>query len=119
MSMRRGTTPKHVYRLKFEPPDGTIARIIYAQKPPGSKSKVLFVKTGEQAVIEGNLITTRLTQEETFRFDDKLAALIQIRLLKPDGTAPGSDVMRVSVEECLEEEVMTHDVQITEGAAAE
>ena len=106
--MRRGTTPPQKFTLPVEIPQGSLVRVIYAQKQ-GEEKKVLFVKTGNDVQVSGKVVSTKLTQEETFMMDDTKMVFIQLRVLTPDGDAPGFQVLTVKPKECLEDVVMSFD----------
>lgn len=99
--MRQGTTPKHTFRLPFSVPEGSVVRIIYKQD-----NSVVFVKTAKDCAIEGDSVSVRLTQEETFQLDEKYKVRIQLRILTPNQEALESEVIVRTIEECLEREVM-------------
>lgn len=99
--MKRGTTPTHIFTLPFDARSASIVKIIYAQN-----SKKVFIKTGDDIVLNGNTITTKLTQEDTFSLDCNMLVEIQVRVLLNDNTALASDIIRVTVEKCLENEVL-------------
>jgi len=105
--MRQATTPKHTFTLPFEIPNGSMVRVIYAQKKL-SDDIILFVKNSDSGDCEviGNTITLTLSQEETLKFDARYYALIQIRILTPDNESLVSNIMSVTVDECLEREAI-------------
>lgn len=106
--MRQGTTPLHTFVLPFPVPEGSLVRIVYAQRPGGVK-KVKFVKTKDDVKVDGQAVSTRLTQEDTFSVEDQYPVLAQVRVLTPEGEALGSKVVFISSEECLEDYVMTFE----------
>ena len=106
--MRRGTTTTHTFTVSPAIPEGSLVRLVYAQKPSGIK-KVLFVKTGKDVTVSGNSVTTKLTQEETLAVDDRLPVLAQVRMLTPENEALSTDVITISAKECLEDEVMAFE----------
>lgn len=99
--MRRGSTPTHTFKIPFDTSLLAQARIVYAQL-----CNVVLVKTGEDLVMEGNTIKTRLTQEETLAFNCSHPVEIQLRVLTQAGDVQNSDIVKVSVKRCLESEVM-------------
>lgn len=96
--MIRGTTPTHTFTLPFGSDVIASLRIIYAQDGD--------VKITRNTVPEGNNATVVLTQEETLSLDCDKYVEIQIRVLTLGGEALSSDIIRVSVERCLEDEVL-------------
>lgn len=99
--MRRGTTPTFTFELPFDITTLSRVRIIFSQE-----DNVIFVKELNECQVSGNILSVELTQEETFKFDCKKTAQIQIRVLTLGGEAPASDVMVVDVMKCLDNEVL-------------
>ena len=99
--MIRGTTPTHVYTLPIETALLRELKIIYAQA-----DKILFEKKAAHCEMTEKTASVTLTQEETFSFDCKLPVQIQARALTVDGVALASPIMLVSVEKCLDNEVL-------------
>ena len=99
--MIRGTTPTHTFTIPLDASLIAKCKIIYAQD--GVK---VFCKETEDCVIENQLITTRLTQEESFSLDCKKCVEIQVRLLTTAGEALSSLPIKVGIDECLDDEVL-------------
>ena len=99
--MIRGTTPTHTFTLPIETSTIKEALVTYAQK-----ENVLFEKSTEDCTMSENKITVVLTQEETFKFDCKSSAQVQLRVLTTEGKAMASDVLIVPVETCLSKVVL-------------
>lgn len=99
--MVRGTTPTHTWELPFDASMAKRVRVIY-----GQNNKVLFVKEKDECEIEGNIIKVTLSQEETFMFDSRYYAQLQIRVLFEDGSTVSTNISEIVVGETLEEEVM-------------
>ena len=99
--MIRGTTPTHIFTIPFDTALIADLRISYAQC-----GKEVVVKTKEDATLDGQTITVKLTQEETFNFDCSKRVFVQVRVLTLGGEAVSSEVMMVSVEQCLNNEVL-------------
>ena len=99
--MIRGTTPTHIFNIPFDTSLIADLRISYAQ----GENEVV-VKTKDDVTLDGQTITATLKQEETFRFDCSKKVLVQVRVLTLGGEAISSDVMTVSVERCLNNEVL-------------
>lgn len=99
--MRQGTTPKHTFNLPFAIPEGAVVRIIYKQG-----DSVVLVKTDQDCEINESSVSVRLTQEETFSFNEKRKVRIQLRILTPEEEALESNIITRTVEECLEREIM-------------
>lgn len=98
--MRRGTTPTHTFTLPFDATMIAKARVIYAQD-----ETVVLTKSGSDITVTDNMISVRLTQEDTFKFEPGKYVDIQIRVLTPANDSLVSDPVRVSVGQCLEEDV--------------
>ena len=99
--MIRGTTPTHNFDLSIDTDIIDKIRIIYAQN-----DKVLFVKERADCKFDGSTVTVKLTQEETLLFDWTKSVQIQIRVLTAAGDAMATTVESVSIEKCLESEVL-------------
>lgn len=98
--MRRGTTPTHTFVLPLDMDTVTSFRVIYAQG-----DEVKLRKEKDDCSIDGNVITVKLSQEETLSFNMGKIVEIQVRILCGD-IAMASDIMYVSVERLLEDEVI-------------
>lgn len=99
--MRQGTTPTHIFRLPFSTDMVSKVKVIYAQN-----NTVIFTKEGGACEYEEDTVKVRLTQEETLKFDCAKHIQIQIRVLTLGGDALTSEIKLVSVEKCLESEVL-------------
>jgi hypothetical protein len=102
--MIRGTTPTHIFTIPFDTALIADLRISYAQC-----GKEVVVKKKEDATLDGQTITVKLSQEETFNFDCSKRVLVQVRVLTLGGEAVSSEVMVVSVEQCLNNEVLKYE----------
>lgn len=99
--IRRGTTPMHKFTLPFEVECVEELAIIYKQG-----GRQVLRRTQDNCEMENTHITTQLTQEETFAFVAGQAAEIQVRVLTQGGDVLGSEIIRVPVLPCLEDEVL-------------
>lgn len=99
--MIRGTTPTHIFTLSMDTSLLKCIRIVYSQG-----DETILVKETADCTIDGNTISVALTQEETFLFDCKKLALIQIRALTLAGEVLATPIMKVEVEKCLDSEVI-------------
>lgn len=97
--MRRGTTPTHTFTLPFDTGTLSKVRIIYSQGG-------FPVVTRDDADLDGNTATLKLTQEETLKFDSSQTVSVQVRVLTVGGDALASDIMRTTAERLLENEVL-------------
>ena len=100
--MIRGTTPTHVFTLPFDTSLVKTLQIIYKQK-----SDVMLTKGNEDCMLEGDTVTVKLTQADTLSFDYSKPVEIQVRVLTIDAEALVSNIVRVRVEQCLNDEVLT------------
>ena len=99
--MIKGTTPTHIFTLPVDAETIKTIRIIYAQ---GGIERV--TKGNEHCSLDGNRVECRLTQEDTFTFQEGECVEVQVRVLLNTGEALASQVMRVHCRECLSDEVL-------------
>jgi hypothetical protein len=99
--MIRGTTPTHNFVLPIETEMVQAIQIIYAQK-----GETVLTKGKGDCTFDGNSVSVKLTQQETFMFSEDEYVEIQIRVLTPAGDALASHIMRVHCDECLSNEVL-------------
>lgn len=99
--MRQGTTPKHTFTLPFDTGIVAKVRVVYAQR-----DDVKIVKTEADAEMDGNVLSVKLTQEDTLQLNCSLKTHIQVRVVTHDGDALVSDIITVNTERCLDSEVL-------------
>lgn len=99
--MRRGTTPTHTIEVDIDTKLIKEVKITYSQC-----DKVILEKKKADCTIENGVIITKLSQEETFLFDDKKSVSIQLRVLTNGDDAISSDIIIKSIYECLDDEVL-------------
>ena len=99
--MIRGTTPTHVYTLPFDCSVITALRINYAQH-----DERLFCKDKDDCVCDGNEVKCTLTQEDTLKFQCGEYAQVQIKVLTNGGEVLVSEIIKVLVEKCIDEDVI-------------
>lgn len=99
--MIRGTTPTHTFKLPFDASQVKEAMVIYAQN-----DVEVFHKDTFDCTLNGKEISTTLTQDETFMLSHHSNVQIQLRVLTVDDVALASNVQVVSVQKCLNDEVM-------------
>jgi hypothetical protein len=100
--MYQGTTPLHTYEI--DDLDTTLIKTIkitYTQN-----EKEILVKRTEDCTITPGKISTKLSQEDTFLFDGDSLVTIQLRILTHEGDALRTDSIILSVDECLDNEVL-------------
>lgn len=73
----QGTTPEHEFVLPFEVSQIRELRVSY-----GQKGREVLVKYDEDCVFSGKSIKVKLTQEDTFLFNDRSVVEVQIKALK-------------------------------------
>lgn len=100
--MIQGTTPTHVFTLPFSTESVKEIKILYAQD-----NSIVLVKTAADCTMENDTATVKLTQEETLLFENKKLVQIQVRVLTFAGDALTSNIEHVSVDKCLDNEVLT------------
>ena len=99
--MNQGTTPTHYFTLPFDTSLVKSARVIYSQN-----EKVILKKELQDCKREGNTISCKLTQEETFLFVHPRTVQIQLRILTTGEEALNSNIETVPCERCLDDEVL-------------
>ena len=100
--MGRGTTKTHTFKLPFEAKLIKKTRVVYSQN-----GDVIIKKTENDVQIDGNVVTVKLSQEDTFTFSSKSPVEIQLRVLFTNGDVKNSDIIKTSVARCLDDEVIT------------
>lgn len=95
-----GATNTHVFELPLGAEEIQTIEITYAQ----NNIERLKKKTDGSAM-QGNSLTVKLSQEESFLFSAG-GAEIQIRVLTNYGEVIPSDVMHIHCQSCLSDEVL-------------
>ena len=96
-----GTNPWYIYKLPFDTSMVAKARLLINQRD-GLKIK----KTEKDAVMEGNIIKFRLSQEDTFRLNAKLPAERQLRIKTVAGDLYKTKAVPYSINGCFDKEVL-------------
>ena len=96
-----GTNPWYIYKLPFDTSEIEKARLLIKQRD-GLKIKM----TETDAVMEGNVIRFRLSQEDTFRLNAKLPATRQLRIKTKAGDLFKTKEATYYLNGCLDEEVL-------------
>lgn len=99
---RRGSTPVNTFKVNIDLTDATIY-LTYAQ---GGVVKI--EKTGTDLTVTENTISTTLTQEDTLKLESNQLVEMQIRYIKPNGIADGSNVITASVGKILKDGVIEY-----------
>lgn len=100
--MRQGTTPKHTFTLPFDTALIKTVQVTYKQG-----EAIVLQKETADFTREGQSISCKLTQEETFKFNPQKVVQIQVRVLTTSGDALASDIIQTSAPACLDDEVLT------------
>lgn len=96
-----GTNPWYTYNLPFDTSLVAKARLLIKQRD-GLKVKM----TEEDAVMEGNTIKFRLTQEDSFRLNAQLPAERQLRIKTVAGDLFKTKAVTYTINKCLDKEVL-------------
>jgi DNA helicase TIP49 (TBP-interacting protein) len=96
-----GTNPWYIYKLPFDTSEVAKARLLIKQRD-GLKIKM----TETDAVMEGNVIRFRLSQEDTFRLNAQLPAERQLRIKTKAGDLFKTKPITYSLNRCLDMEVL-------------
>lgn len=98
--MRIGTTPTHTFTLPAEIAAVTEkVRVAYTQDERLALTKDITALTGNDAVVT-------LSQEDTLKFHSHHPVSIQLRVLTREGTVLSSQILTLSVSDCLERSVL-------------
>lgn len=98
--MRRLTTPTHTFTLPFD--ETVVKKFLLTYVQNGEK---VLEKTEEEVLVEGNVWSVVLTQEETKKFKPGMAQA-QVRVLTEDDKAMASDVFQFGVKQVFNEVVL-------------
>ena len=105
--MIRGTTPTHKFTLPNDASEYSNILITYRQNGDTTIEKRL-----SDLDVKDNIVSLRLTQEETFLFDEG-TAFIQLKVLTTDGIAMDSAVYSIPVTSSLSDYVFTNEGDVT------
>ena len=100
--MFRGTTPIHTFYVEIDTSIIKEVKITYSQK-----DEEVLVKRTEDCTIEDGQISTKLSQEDTFRFEPNTVVFIQLRVLTTGDDVLISELIKASVGKCLDDEVLS------------
>lgn len=102
--MIRGTTPTHYFPIENDKLDtSTLVKINVLY---GQDDKLLFKKKTADCRIENNTIITKLTREETLKFDHKKPAQVQVIAETESKDVIETLVMTVGVDKLLDDGVL-------------
>ena len=99
--MIRGTTPIDSFTLPFGTEVVDCIKLIYKQG-----EETILIKRTADFQMEGNTISVKLSQEETFLFTCKKSAYCVLRVVDKAGTALATDKMYFVVTDCGDDEVL-------------
>lgn len=96
-----GTTPTNKFKVPLKKEMVSTVQIVYFQN-----GNEVLRKTTKDCEIEDNVITTRLTQEETLKFKNNQQIQIQLRILTPASDALASKPIKVDCDILLDRMVI-------------
>lgn len=99
--MKRGSTPTHTFHISCDTSLIKEVKITYAQG-----NDIVLTKKAIDCELRAGKIVTKLTQEDSFKFDCTKPVYIQLRVLFLDGECVPSDIKMVDVGRCLDDEVL-------------
>ena len=99
--MIRGTTPRLEFTLPFDVSQIAEAYVTFCQS-----GRVAIEKRLDECEAEGNMLSIRLTQEETLSLSTVHATEIQIRVRMLSGDALASNIIRVTTDRILKDGVI-------------
>lgn len=102
MVVIQGTTPKHNFKIPFDVSLVDDVKIIYKQG-----EEILLEKRKADCTMENMTISTKLTQEDTFKFKVGKVLKIQLRVLTTTKDSLVSQIFPLPVYKCLDSEVLT------------
>lgn len=97
----RGTTPTHKFTLPFDTSLIKEVMVIYAQD-----DVEVFHKSTDECILEGNTVTTKLTQIETLSLAQDRPVSVQLRALTLEGDAIKTKPRMLSPGVCYNDEVL-------------
>ena len=100
--MKQGTTPTHTFLLPFDTSNIKALEITYAQH-----DSILITKRIEDCILEGDVVTVELSQEDTFKFDITTQIQMQLRVLTITNQAYATDILLTSISKSLSKEVLS------------
>lgn len=92
MSQYRGTTPTHIFEVDIDLRTIEVLYLTYKQGD-GCNERVVLEKALEDLTITEDLVTTKLTQEETLAFCPEEKIRMQFRGKFPNGDAVACNEM--------------------------
>lgn len=99
--MKPGSTPKHSFELPFPASELAVAYVTYTQD-----GHLMLEKELSDFQQEGNVVSYRLTQEETLRFKEGRPVRLQFDFRSHSGVRAPSDIITLTVGETHIKEVI-------------
>ena len=99
--MRQGTTPVLSFEVDLDTSVLSCIKVVFKKG-----DKIILTKRETECSLSGKIIKIRLSQEETFLFECETNYNVQIRAKLFNGDVVATDVMKLPIEECLDEEVL-------------
>lgn len=99
--MYRGTTPTLDFTIPFDTELISELYLTFSQK-----DKPLFEKQKSDCKCESNVISVRLSQEETLKLDDAYSVEMQMRVKTTEDEVLASEIIKVSVSQILKDGVI-------------
>lgn len=100
--MKKGTTPRHKFTIPIPVSEIVDAEITYCQN-----RKEILKKHLNECQTGDDFIQFKLTQEETFLFDESANVEIQLRVLTNGSDCYASDIFSIPCKRCLSKDVLT------------
>ena len=106
--MRIGSTPTHTFVLPEKTDIFKTAKITYCQTSAlnSDEMEIILTKYLDDCEVSDNTLIVKLTQEETFLFDNNKIVEIQLRVVTVSGDALTSDPIIVTTKACFDNEVL-------------
>jgi len=99
--MKPGATPKHSFELPFPAAELAVAYVTYTQD-----GHLMLEKELSDFQQEGNVVSYRLTQEETLRFKEGRPVRVQFDFRSTSGIRCPSDFITLTVGQTQKKEVI-------------
>lgn len=96
--MIRGTTPTLYFEIPFQPDEVDRFYITFSQF-----GKEVFSVSEKECSYSENVISVKLTQEQTLNLCENHGVRLQIRLVTKSGNAMASDIIQAEVNAILKE----------------
>lgn len=101
--MIRGTTPRHVFEFKDVEDISNLKEITITYEQNG---ELVLYKTLSNLVIDGNIASFRLTQEEALAFEERTPVEVQVKILDEDDNVYASRIFTIPVLKILDEAIL-------------